>query len=143
MVQILQSSDQDQIMEFERQLNPNPDMEWTMKSWSAPWRAESLQHYLPQGWSFGVWNEQKQMTGYFLAQPHLFMDSQTQSLWVEHVQAIQDSLRAELCEIAIKLSREKHFQRVYFSDSLKSIVQNLSFKPENWAQAPFFVKTVK
>ena len=56
-------------------------------SWQAPWRKESLEHYLSLGWSFLLRSEKEgALLGYYLAQPLLFYRSQTQSLWVEYLQ---------------------------------------------------------
>ena len=115
--QIIQSSDLDDIIQFEQKLLAQTmpeEMERTMHSWHARWRKESLEHYLPMGWSFLARNEKNELIGYFLGQPLLFFDGFTQSLWIEYVQAENDSVRDQLCEIAYKLSREKHFQKVYF-----------------------------
>jgi hypothetical protein len=112
---ILQNSDLDSILQFEQELLKNTiedQMEREMSSWHAPWRRESLEHYLPQGWSFGVFN-QKELVGYFLAQPQLFVRGMTQSLWVEHLNAHALETRLELVDIARRLCREKHFQMLY------------------------------
>ena len=115
-----------------------------MQSWTAPWREESLNHHLPQGWSFGIWNEQRKLRGYFIAQPLLFLDRQTQSLWVEAVQAMTPEDFDLLCETAIKLGREKHLQRVYFPKSASQRwTLPASYKSEAWGAEHCFVKTVK
>jgi hypothetical protein len=120
--QIIQSSDLDDILQFEQnllaQLIPD-EMERTMHSWHSRWRKESLEHYLPMGWSFLARDENNKLIGYFLGQPLLFFDGFTQSLWVEHVQAVNNSVRDQLCEIAYKLSKEKHFQKVYFPKGIE------------------------
>lgn len=120
--QIMQASDLDDIISFEKNLlvHEIPDeMERMMKSWHSRWRKESLEHYLPMGWSFIARNEKKEVMGYFLAQPLLFFDGNTQTLWVEHIQAADSLVRDQLSEIAYKLSREKHFQKVLFPQDLK------------------------
>ena len=121
-LQIIQVSDMDDIINFEQKLlavEIPDEMERTIHSWHCRWRQESLNHYLPMGWSFLARNDQKQLVGYFIAQPLLFFDGFTQSLWVEHIQAIDHSIRDQLCEVAYKLSKEKHFQEVYFPKGIK------------------------
>jgi hypothetical protein len=144
MIQILQATDAEAVMSFENSLNPEPDMEWTMQSWTAPWRRESLDHHLPLGWSFGIWTEQRHLRGYFIAQPLLFLDRQTQALWVENVQAQSAEDFDLLCETAIKLGREKHLQRVYFPKSASQRwTLPATYKAESWGADYCFVKTVK
>lgn len=86
------------------------------ESWTAPWRKESLEHYLKGGWSFIATNEKKEVSGFFLAQPILFMARQTQSLWIEMLMGENQNVIEFLAEIAIKTAREKHLQRVLFAD---------------------------
>lgn len=120
--QIIQASDLEEIIHFEQKIlevEIPDEMERTIFSWNCRWRKESLNHYLPMGWSFVARNEVQQIVGYFLAQPLLFFDGKTQTLWVEYIQSIDDSVRDELMEIAYKLSREKHFQRVLFPENLQ------------------------
>lgn len=81
--------------------------------WSAPWRAESLEHYLRLGWSMsrrdaatGV------LQGYILAQPFLFWRGQTQTVWIEHVDGDTPMVRDELVDTIVRIGREKHMQRV-------------------------------
>lgn len=52
------------------------------------------------------------LIGYILAQPILFMRRQTQTVWIEYVDAETPSLKAELVDTIIRISREKHMQRV-------------------------------
>jgi hypothetical protein len=83
-----------EILDFEngrlKEMYPS-EIEQSMARWSSPWRQESLEHYLKTGWSFVLRNPELAtvvqplgpLIGYFLAQPLLFLDGQTQSLWVE------------------------------------------------------------
>jgi hypothetical protein len=88
------------------------------KSWAAKWRREALEHYLKLGWSFIARDEQtKQTVGYFLAQPFLFFRGQTQTLWVEHVDGDTKAITDELVDVAVRVAREKHLQRVLFADA--------------------------
>lgn len=90
---------------------PN-DTERMMKIWDSRFRKEALEHYLKLGWSFIGCDEHQNIQGYFLGQPLLFFEGQTQTLWVEDVQAQTHEVQAELLEIAYRLSRDKHFQKV-------------------------------
>lgn len=151
---IIEASDLNEITEFEmRRLRDQiPDeSERAIYSWNARWRKESLEHYLPQGWSFLVrdrelgsdQSEEGMLVGYFIAQPVLFMDGQTQSLWVEHLSYSSLQARDELCEIAYKLSREKHFQRVFFPNVSGIANSVATFKPHPWPAEILCVKTTK
>ena len=86
------------------------------ESWTAPWRKESLEHYLKGGWSFIATNSSREVAGFFLAQPILFMARQTQSLWIEMLLGDDQKTTEFLIEIAVKTAREKHLQRVLFAD---------------------------
>lgn len=126
-------------------------MERELQSWNSRWRKESLEHYLPSGWCFlardplvsSEHSTEGQLVAYFLAQPMLFVDGQTQALWVEHVTFSSLQARDEICDLAYRLSREKHFQRVYFPNS--NLIQNSisHMKPQPWTQSAVFVKTTK
>jgi hypothetical protein len=143
-----------EIQEFEtKKLHEavSDPMEREMQSWNAKWRKESLEHYLPSGWCFIArdpllhthHSREGVLVAYFLAQPMLFVDGQTQSLWVEHVAFSSLKSRDEICDLAFRLSREKHFQRVYFPNS--SVIQNSisHMKPQPFAQSAVYVNTTK
>lgn len=143
---IIQTQDLSQILEFEtsKMQESYPDeMERMFAQWNSRSRKEAMEHYLPMGWSFLALDDDGKIAGYFLAQPLLFLDGQTQSLWVEHIQYNSLQARDELCELAYKLSREKHFQRVYFPSG-NGVVNSVSaFKPETWAPSALMVRTTK
>ncbi len=89
------------------------------ESWTAPWRKESLEHYLKGGWCFiatTLIQNKREVSGFFLAQPILFMSRQTQSLWIEMLLGENENVTEFLIEIAVKTAREKHLQRVLFAD---------------------------
>ncbi len=146
--------DINEIQEFEtkklHEIVSDP-MEREIQSWHSKWRKESLEHYLPTGWSFiardplvkSDVSPEGQLTAYFLAQPMLFVDGQTQSLWVEHVAFSSLQSRDEICELAFRLSKEKHFQRVYFPNSLALQNSISHMKPQPFAQSAVYVKTTK
>lgn len=100
------------------------DTRWELPQfadWHSSWREESLNHYLPLGWSFGLWDSDKfapRLLGYFLAQPFLFLNGLTQTLWIEHLRAESLAIQDQLVDVALKFSREKHFQSVIFKSPL-------------------------
>jgi hypothetical protein len=151
---VILTADLPEILEFEnkKMQEAHPDeMERMIASWSSKHRPEAFNHYVPMGWSFLVrdtetpsaHSSEGTLMGYFIAQPLLFLDGQTQSLWVEHVQYASLQARDELCELAYKLSREKHFQRVYFPNENGVPNSVKSFKPETWQPGTLSVKTTK
>ena len=101
--------------------NPDAQMEAEMASWDAPWRQEALEHYLPMGWSFCLWEGDEYVSdlkGYFLAQPLVFYSGWTQSLWVEHLNCDDLEVGHQMLDLAYRTSRSKHFQKMF--------VQNLN-----------------
>lgn len=100
------------------------DMERMMAIWESRFRKEALEHYLKLGWSFVAEDAVKNVIGFFLGQPLLFFQGQTQTLWVEFILANDENIKMNLADIAYKLSRDKHFQQVLFPED----VQNLNFE---------------
>lgn len=84
-------------------------MEREMQSWSARWRGEALDHYLPHGWSFGAFKD-SQLCGFIMGQPFLFCRGLTQTLWIEHVECASPEIEARLLDIAYRWARDKHLQ---------------------------------
>lgn len=124
---IAQAEDLESIYTYaENQLKQQiPDqMELMMAVWESRFRKEALEHYMKLGWSFVAKNSEGQICGFFLGQPLLFFQAQTQSLWVEYILADTQQIKSELVEIAYKLSRDKHIQQVLFPED----VQNLKFE---------------
>lgn len=127
------------------------EIEQSMARWNSRWRQESLEHYLKSGWSFILRDPDMKsdessdgaLLGYFLAQPLLFLDGQTQSLWIEHISFSNPAARDQLCEFAYKLSREKHLQKVYFPS--QNIVLNsvTPYKATPWTPEMVQVLTTK
>ena len=78
-----------------------------------------------------------------MGQALLFIDKQTQSLWVEYVSASSSEIFTELVDVAYRLSREKHFQKVLFSDVVQKqpLVKTLPFVP--WERSVTYLKTTK
>ena len=151
---IIQMDDLDEVMEFEgkRMAELYPDeSERMFASWSSHARKEAMEHYIPMGWCFlardpgvaSTHSTEGALVGYFLAQPLLFVDGQTQSLWMEHLQHTSLQARDELCDLAYRLSREKNFQRVYFPQG-NGVHNSIStLKPQSWTPGTMMVKTTK
>jgi hypothetical protein len=128
---IAQLQDLDAIYQFaESRLKVEipDDMERMIKIWSSLFRKESLEHYLKLGWSFVAEDEAKKCVGYFLGQPLLFVEGQTQTLWVEDVQAQTAEISADLIEISYKLSRDKHFQKVILPPGAQNFLEYKNIK---------------
>lgn len=130
---VLKPEDEESILELENNRLAESDLDPVdaeLLSWHARWRKESLQYYLPLGWSFGVWSddEKDQLLGYLLAQPFLFFRGLTQTLWVEHLSWTSEQVLDVLIEVAYKWSRDKHLQKVIFSsnDEIKDRLQPYS-----------------
>ncbi len=125
--QIAQTEDLENIYAYaEAQLKTEfpDDMERMIAIWESRFRKEALEHYLKLGWSFVGKNSENKICGFFLGQPLLFFQAQTQTLWVEYILADDLKIKSELVDIAYKLSRDKHFQQVIFPEN----VQNLEFE---------------
>ena len=143
---IAQPEDLEKIYQFaELQLKSkiSDEMEQMMAIWNSRFRKEALEHYLKLGWSFIAENKQNQCTGFFLGQPFLFFQGQTQSLWVELVQATSAETKAELIEIAYKLARDKHIQQVLLPAEIQGDLngKNIPLQP---IKEPFlWAKTTK
>ena len=129
---IAQAADLDSIYElaFQRLKSENnqiDEMDLMMKVWESRFRKESLEHYLKLGWSFvGYDPESQRLTGFFIGQPLLFFQGQTQTLWVEYLLAEDTNVEIQLLEITYKLARDKHFQRVVFDNHLQAKLEKLN-----------------
>ncbi|MES3038163.1 MAG: hypothetical protein V4736_09675 [Bdellovibrionota bacterium] len=151
---IMTPTDTDEVMDFENRklVDSHPDeMERSIASWHARWRRESLDHYMALGWSFLVrdrevpsqYSNEGLLIGYFIAQPLLFVDGNTQSLWVEHLSYSSLKARDELCDLAYRLSREKHFQKVIFPSNTGVMNALNGHKPETWQPQTIALRTTK
>lgn len=147
-------SDIPELIDFEKKKlvdSISDEMEREMTAWNSRWREESLNHYLPLGWSFlirdkdqpSIHSTEGLLVGYFIAQPLLFFDGQTQTLWVEHLQHSSLQARDQLCDLAYRMSREKHFQKVLFpnSDSILNSIKQM--RASAWEPPTLEVKTTK
>ena len=130
------------ILNFSRQFLEGDEMQVEMASWNASWRKEALEFYLPTGWCLGIFSD-SQLKGYFLAQPFLFINGNTQTLWVETLLTSAENIAEELIQTAIGLAREKHLQRVVFPADPKLEKFLPLGKIENFSQGRMEVTTVK
>ena len=115
-------TDKELITQFETQRlakNTSDPMEREMQAWDARWRNEALEHYLPQGWSFGCY-QSNQLVAYFLGQPYLFHRGLTQTLWIEHLAYENPQHAHELIETAHRWARDKHLQTVLLESNEQS-----------------------
>ena len=130
--------------EFKQRFNETDDeMERMMAVWNSAYRKEALEHYFKLGWSFIAQNENNEVVGFFMGQPLLFFDAQTQTLWVEYVSAVDMKITTELVDIAYRLSREKHFQRVLVSESIQNLKLEKELPFQKWERSTSLLKTTK
>lgn len=143
---IAQLSDVDAVYDFEMKqkfTDADDEMETMMAVWSSSFRKEALEHHFKLGWSFIGSNSKNQVVGFFLGQPLLFFDAQTQTLWVEYVSAINLAITTELVDIAYRLAREKHFQRVLISESIQHLKLEKVLPFQKWDRSTSLLKTTK
>lgn len=143
--QVLSNPDIDEVLDFAsgRLVSAIPDeAERAFASWSVPWRKEALEHYLKLGWSF-ITRESGEARGFFLAQPFLFFRGQTQTLWVEHVEATSPEVLDVLVDVAVRVAREKHLQRVLFANADRLSTALARWNPEPLESSIAVVKTTK
>lgn len=144
--QIAQLTDVEPIFKFESTLKFGAEaesIENKIQMWDSSYRIEALEHYFKLGWSFLALNQNKEIVGFFLGQPFLFMDKQTQTLWIEYVSAINEEVKTELIDLAYRLSREKHFQRVLLSSDFEKETLSKSFPFQKWERRTSILKTTK
>lgn len=113
-------------------------MEREMASWTARWRAEALDHYLPLGWSFGCF-QGDELLGFVLGQPLVFFRGHTQTLWIEHLEATDQAVNHLLLETAHRWARDKHFQCV-FAESVEPVQSAAREWPQTRALSEAFVE---
>lgn len=117
-VQILTEKHIEKVLEFERALlsldTETDEMEKEMQSWHAKWRPEQLEHYLSLGWSAGIFDNESNLTSYYLAQPLLFFRGLTQTIWLEHFAYKNKQNMETLLEVCYRQAKEKHLQAILF-----------------------------
>lgn len=143
---IAQLDDVDQVFEFAIAMNFPDDpesFENKMHVWNSSYRKEALEHYLKLGWSFVAFDSDRNLVGFFMGQPLLFLDKQTQTLWIEYLCAKNEEVKTELIDIAYRLSREKHFQRVLLPAELQTEELTKPFPFQKWDKVTSLLKTTK
>lgn len=150
---IAELADKEKIFEFakgqllsqEKMLNAEvSEFDIMMKIWESKFRLEALEHYLKLGWSFIAEDENsKNIYGFFIGQPLLFFEGHTQNLWVETIVAYDDEIKKHLVDISVKLSRDKHLQRVILPLATQNILSELNYKFNEFSQNALWVKTTK
>jgi hypothetical protein len=144
---IAQTQDLENIYQFALQklkLRYPNEMECMIKVWESRFRKESLEHYLKLGWSFIAETKINQhLQGYFIGQPLLFFEGQTQTLWVEDILAETEEIESDLVEIAYKLSKDKHFQKVFFSSRHSPNCEKKNIKFNDYSEKLIWCKTTK
>jgi hypothetical protein len=125
--QVLSLGDLDEVYAFaesqfqkEMREQKKDENETRLLLWHVPWRKEALEHYLKSGWSF-IARDGGKPVGFYLAQPFLFFRGQTQTLWIEHIEGLNQAVSDSLLEIATKVAREKHLQRVLTTDGAQGL----------------------
>ncbi|MEK6627997.1 MAG: hypothetical protein AABY53_05175 [Bdellovibrionota bacterium] len=143
---IAQLDDVENVFDYEYKKNYSAEIdeiENQIMVWNSFFRKESLEHYFKSGWSFLALDSQQKIVGFFMGQALLFLDKQTQSLWVEHISASTSEIYTELVDIAYRLSREKHFQKVLFSDIVQKQSLTKNFPFTEWERSVSYLKTTK
>ena len=143
---IAQLDDVEKVFNYEYKKNFSADLEEVenqIKAWDSFFKKESLEHYFKTGWSFLALDAEQKVVGFFMGQALLFLDKQTQSLWVEYISASSPEIYTELIDIAYRLSREKHFQKVLFSDVIQQQTLTKAFPFAKWERSTSYLKTTK
>ncbi|MBC7467097.1 MAG: hypothetical protein H7256_14000 [Bdellovibrio sp.] len=143
---IAQLSDVEAVYNFEMKQKfaaDDDEMETMMAVWSSSFRKEALEHYFKLGWSFIGSNSKNEVVGFFMGQPLLFFDAQTQTLWIEYVSAKNLTITTELVDIAYRLAREKHFQRVLVPESIQGLNLEKVLPFQKWDRTTSLLKTTK
>jgi hypothetical protein len=146
LYRIAQLDDLESVFSYESAKGHDPaldEIENQIVIWNSHFRKEALEHYFKLGWSFLALDPQNKVVGFFMGQPLLFVDKQTQSLWVEYISADNDEIYTELVDIAYRLSREKHFQKVLFSDAVQNSNLKKEFPFKDLERKLVYLKTTK
>jgi len=129
-IRVIKENEMDEVLQFARQVHEagsEDPFAAELASWSAPWRQESLEHYLKLGWSFGAW-EGEGLVGFCLAQPFLFFQGLTQSLWLEAVVSKDASVADKLLETCYRWARDKHLQQLVVHPDLQKYTNASQFE---------------
>ena len=147
-IKILQETHIDRVHNFEMDrlaLEIEDEMDRNLHAWSARWRKESLEHYSSTGWSFVAFDpsDDSKVLGYFLGQALVFFQGQTQVLWIEKLTAANQTVEEALIEVAYRWARDKHLQRVVFSEANAFRISLEKFKGYAVESGLWEIKTTK
>lgn len=124
-IRVLTIFEKDEITNFENSIkNSLPPEEQIFAKWNSSTRSEFLDHYLPLGWSMGIWDNKQNLKGFFLAQVILFYRSKMQSLHIEHISYLNEEVFNTLLDTAYKCAREKHLQDIVLTSDHDKIKYN-------------------
>lgn len=146
LYRIAELADVESVFAYESKKIHDPsigEIENQILIWDSHFRKEALEHYFKLGWSFLALDQNNKVAGFFMGQPLLFVDKQTQSLWVEYISADNSDIYTELVDIAYRLSREKHFQRVLFSKEVQKTQMTKEFPFKDLERQITYLKTTK
>ena len=144
-MQSLRPEDLESILALEKSkalADGSDEIEASMKEWSSRWRREALEHYLPLGWSFGVFDNDK-LQSYVIAKVIPFFRSYTQVLWIENITTKDKLDKAQLMDVLYKYSKEKHLQYVMMDENINISELNLDIPLEEISDRFFQVRTTK
>ncbi|MBC87398.1 MAG: hypothetical protein CL677_09500 [Bdellovibrionaceae bacterium] len=146
-IKVLTESDIEIVHNFAKS-NARPEgvseMEFEMQSWSAPWREESLKHYLPNGWCFGFYDKTTDsLHGFSLAQPFCFFRGLTQTLWLEYFLGDSEEVKELILDTAYRTARSKHLQSLVIYDTTDCKEALASYKAEALQDHSVLIKTTK
>ena len=143
---IAQATDVSNAFDFVVKMNHldfTENIEAQMNVWNSEYRTEALEHYFKTGWSFIAEDQNHQIVGFFMGQPLLFFNKNPQSLWVEFICGQNADIYTELVDISFRLSREKHFQAVFYKNEISEKKLTKSFTFQEWNRETIFLKTTK
>ena len=116
-IRVMTLSEKEEITNFEKTKQNLTPTEQIFANWNSSTRSEFLDHYLPLGWSMGIWDENGDLKGFFLAQVILFYRNKMQCLHIEHISYTDGGIFDMLLDTAYKCAREKHLQNLILAET--------------------------
>ena len=124
-IKVLTIAEKDEITNFENSIRVHLSKEEQIfANWNSSTRPEFLDHYLPLGWSMGIWDEKQSLKGFFLAKVILFFRGKMQSLHIEHMSYLNEDVFDALMDTAYKCAKEKHLQNLILTSNYGKIKYN-------------------
>lgn len=118
------------------------ESEIMLASWSSRWRKEQIQFYIQAGWSYVIFHNNN-VVGYFLAQPLMFFEGLTQSLWIDQINFDSSEIAHELVLTAWRLCRDKNFQRLYLPQQNLEKIDLSAYSLKSWHNHISFINHPK